>query len=36
MFAMRQLEQTGGKYGIISSCCGGGLGTTAVIENLRR
>ena len=36
MFAMRQLEQTGGKYGVISSCCGGGLGTTAVIENLRR
>lgn len=36
MFCMRQLEKTGGKYGIISSCCGGGLGTTAVIENLRR
>lgn len=36
MFAMRQLEKTGGRYGIISSCCGGGLGTTAVIENLRR
>ena len=36
MFAMRQLEKTGGKYGIISSCCGGGLGTTAIIENLRR
>ena len=36
MFAMRQLEKTGGKYGIISSCCGGGLGTSAIIENLRR
>ncbi len=36
MFAMRQLEKTGGKYGVISSCCGGGLGTTAIIENLRR
>lgn len=36
MFAMRQLEQTGGRYGIVSSCCGGGLGTTAIIENLKR
>lgn len=36
MFAMRQLEQTGGRYGVISSCCGGGLGTTAIIENLKR
>lgn len=36
MFAMRQLEQTGGRYGLFSSCCGGGHGVTAVIENLRR
>ena len=36
MFAIRQLLQTGGRYGVISSCCGGGLGTTAVIENLKR
>lgn len=36
MFAMRQLEQTGGRYGVVSSCCGGGLGTTAIIENLKR
>jgi len=36
MFAMKQLEKTGGKYGSISSCCGGGQGTTAIIENLRR
>lgn len=36
MFAMRQLEQTGGRFGVISSCCGGGLGTTAIIENLKR
>lgn len=36
MFAMRQLEQTGGRYGLFSSCCGGGHGTTTVIENLRR
>ncbi len=36
LFAMRQLEQIGGRYGLFSSCCGGGHGTTAVIENLRR
>ena len=36
MFAMKQLEKTGGKYGIFSSCCGGGHGTTTIIENLRR
>lgn len=36
MFAMNQLVQTGGRYGVISSCCGGGLGTTAIIENLKR
>ena len=35
-FAMKQLEKTGGKYGSISSCCGGGQGSTAIIENLRR
>ena len=35
MFAMRQLELTGGRYGVFSSCCGGGHGTTTVIENLR-
>ena len=36
IFAMRQLEKTGGKYGVISACCGGGLGATAIVENLRR
>ena len=36
IFAMKQLEKTGGKYGMISSCCGGGHGTTMIIENLRR
>ncbi len=35
-FAMKQLEKTGGRYGCISSCCGGGQGSTAMIENLRR
>ena len=36
IFAMKQLERTGGRYGCISSCCGGGQGATAIIENLRR
>ena len=36
MFAMKQLEKTGGRYGLFSSCCGGGHGTTTIIENLRR
>ncbi len=35
-WAMKQLEQSGGRYGCISTCCGGGQGTTAIIENLRR
>ncbi len=35
MFAMRQLEQTAGKYGIVSACCAGGQGATVIIENLR-
>lgn len=36
MFAMRELELTGGRYGIFGACCGGGHGTSTVIENLRR
>ena len=36
IFAMNELIRTGGRYGIVSSCCGGGLGTTAIIENLKR
>ena len=36
IFAMNELLRTGGKYGVISSCCGGGLGTTVIIENLKR
>ena len=35
MFAMRQLEQTSGKYGMASTCCAGGQGATVIIENLR-
>jgi acetyl-CoA acetyltransferase family protein len=36
MFAMNRLQRTGGKYGLIGSCCGGGLGVVTIIENLRR
>ncbi len=36
LFAMNQMASTGGRYGIISSCCGGGHGTTSILENLRR
>ena len=35
-FTMRELERKGGKYGLFTSCCGGGLGVTTIIENLRR
>lgn len=35
-FAMRELERTGGKYGLFTSCCGGGQVVTTIIENLRR
>lgn len=34
LFAMRQLQKTGGRYGLFSSCCGGGLGVTTVIERI--
>lgn len=36
MFTMRELERRGGRYGLFTSCCGGGQGVTAIIENLRR
>jgi acetyl-CoA C-acetyltransferase len=29
-----ELERTGGRYGLISMCCGGGLGTGTIIERL--
>ncbi|MEY4165629.1 MAG: hypothetical protein RL419_1471 [Actinomycetota bacterium] len=32
--AMNELERTGGRYGLISMCCGGGLGTGTLIERL--
>ena len=32
--AIYELERTGGKYGLVSMCCGGGLGTGTLIERL--
>jgi acetyl-CoA C-acetyltransferase len=32
--AVHELERTGGRYGLITMCCGGGLGTGTVIERL--
>jgi acetyl-CoA acetyltransferase len=28
------LERTGGRYGLQTMCCGGGLGTATIIERL--
>ena len=36
IFCMKELERRGGRYGLFSSCCGGGQGVTTIIENLRR
>ena len=32
--ALYELERTGGRYGLISMCCGGGIGTGTLIERL--
>jgi acetyl-CoA C-acetyltransferase len=32
--ALHELERSGGRYGLITMCCGGGLGTGTVIERL--
>jgi len=32
--ALYELERTDGKYGLVSMCCGGGLGTGTLIERL--
>jgi acetyl-CoA C-acetyltransferase len=32
--ALYELERTDGKYGLVSMCCGGGLGTGTIIERL--
>lgn len=34
LFAIQQLLDTDGKYGIISSCCGGGLGVSSLFEKI--
>ena len=36
IFCMKELARSGGRYGLFSSCCGGGQGVTTLIENLRR
>lgn len=32
--AVHELQRTGGRYGVITMCCGGGLGTGTLIERL--
>ena len=32
--AVHELERTGGRYGLVTMCCGGGLGTGTIIERL--
>jgi acetyl-CoA C-acetyltransferase len=32
--ALHTLERTGGRYGLIAMCCGGGLGTGTIIERV--
>lgn len=34
IFTMKELARRGAKYGMFSSCCGGGLGVSTLIENL--
>ena len=34
LFALHQLLETGGEMGIISSCCGGGLGVSALFQRI--
>jgi acetyl-CoA C-acetyltransferase len=32
--ALAELERTSGRYGLVSMCCGGGLGTGTLLERL--
>jgi acetyl-CoA C-acetyltransferase len=32
--AIHELQRTGGRYGLVSMCCGGGLGTGTIVERL--
>lgn len=34
IFTMKELVRRGGRYGMFSSCCGGGLGVSTLIENI--
>ena len=34
MFTMKELQRRGGRYGLFSSCCGGGLGVSSLIERV--
>ena len=36
IFCMKELARRGTRYGLFSSCCGGGQGVTTLIENLRK
>ncbi|MGO9136939.1 MAG: thiolase family protein [Syntrophales bacterium] len=36
IFAMRHMIRTGGKYGLVTACCGGGQGVATIVENLKR
>jgi len=36
MFAIRELARRGGRYGLFSTCCGGGQGVVTIFENLCR
>ena len=33
--ALHELERTDGHYGLVTMCCGGGLGTGTIIERIR-
>lgn len=34
IFTMKELQRRGGKYGVFSSCCGGGLGVACLVERV--
>lgn len=36
LFAIRELIRRGGRYGLFSTCCGGGQGVVTIFENLCR
>jgi acetyl-CoA C-acetyltransferase len=32
--ALNELERSGGRYGLVTMCCGGGLGTGTLVERI--